>query len=36
MRCSTLLGKSALLATLFSNRPVDERSEAVFNPMPRE
>jgi hypothetical protein len=33
MLSSTLLSKSPLLATLFVNRPVDERPEAVFNPM---
>jgi hypothetical protein len=33
MLCSTLLGKSSFLATMFANRPVDERPEAVLNPM---
>jgi hypothetical protein len=36
MLCSTLLGKSPLYATLFTNRPVDECSEAISNPMSSE
>jgi hypothetical protein len=30
---SALLCKSPLLATLFENRPVDQCSEAIFNPI---
>jgi hypothetical protein len=33
---SALLSKSPLLATPFANRPIDKRSEAVFNPMSPE
>jgi hypothetical protein len=33
---STLLGKSSFLATLFANRPIDERPEAVLNPVSRK
>jgi hypothetical protein len=36
MFCSTLLGKSSFLATLFANGPVDECPKAVFDPMSRE
>jgi hypothetical protein len=31
-----LLCKSALFAMLFANRPVDERSEAISNPVSTE
>jgi len=33
---SALLCKSALFAMLFVNRPVDERSEAISNPISTE
>jgi hypothetical protein len=33
---SALLGKSPLVAMLFANRPVDESSEAIFNPISSE